>query len=141
MPQVIKLLGLRIYNKTRSYILLRPTSEGLWEVPTISLRYNEDITNRMERIIREIGSPITIISLVNIAEFTHEISDDLSFHNVVYDVRYRGKIHPGQCKKETNGVGNVGKWALLEDLVKHESLAAPTQKLVELMDSTPCLRY
>jgi len=133
----IKLLATRVYNKSKSCMLMRQYKSGMWAFPTTSIPVDDDPVFHIHDFARvHILGDYDIIAAVGIFEFTMEdASGDKSF-NYVYDIIYNGFIlpHIPDLTRYKNG-----RWMMIEAIKKEKDLTHLMQKFMSLMEKSKCI--
>lgn len=139
--KVVKLFAIRVYNRTRSCILMRSYVTGMMAMPTLMIPSEDDPADHLDEIMKQVSGTFEMMSAVNILEYTIEDETEgekTKYESVVYDVKYKGKVLPNLSPGENKYTS--GKWMTIDALNKQGRLNHPTEALVMAMEKEPSLK-
>ncbi len=135
----IRFLAVRIHNMTRSCVLMRRFENGVWTLPLMAIGVNEDPMDHLGKMLAQIRGEFELIHAVSIFENTEVIRGDMKRHiNIVYDIRYKGKIYPHLPLDDSRYV--EGKWMPIDVLINQSRLNIATSAFAKAMEKESCLR-
>ena len=120
------MLAIRVHNSTRSCMLMRQFSNGLWTLPVMIIPDDVDPYFYIDDILKQIEGEFELLSAISMVDYADET---LMTRSIVYDVRYRGKIHSG-CPDEFKNKYCSSKWMTADMIMEQKSLSSPTKALV-----------
>jgi hypothetical protein len=123
------MLAIRVHNSTRSCTLMRQFSNGLWTLPVMIIKDDADPYYYLDEILKQVEGEFELLSAVSIVD--HENQDTLT-RSIVYDVKYRGKVHSG-CPDAFKNKYIKSKWMTADMIMEQTSLSSPTKALVAAM--------
>lgn len=135
-----KLLALRIYNKTRSCLLMRKFPNGVWTLPVKTIDDQDDPADHIASMLQEIDGDFKLVAAVSILDIMSEDEKTGEVRSVVYDVKYDGRISASISARESKYVH--GQW-VPADGVRHKAdgkLNSATTNYIRAVEVEQCLR-
>ena len=145
MSELKRLVGLRVFNQTRSCILMKQFKGTLnWTIPMTTMTEEElDPLSCISRIIaRQLhrANDFELVSTIAMINWKEEVAKDMTVQSFVYDLKYQGKVYPtlvpGQSLFEKSQWMQKG---VIGSLIS-QGLTFPTRALVMGMEKEECLK-
>jgi len=108
---------------------MRQFSNGLWTLPVMIIRDNSDPYYYLDEMLKQVEGEFELLSAVSIVDY--EDANVLT-RSIVYDVKYRGKVHSG-CPDAFKNKYSKSKWMSSDMIMEQTSLSSPTKALVAAM--------
>lgn len=138
MNDTIRFLAARIHNSTRSCVLMRQFTNGIWSLPISVIDSDADPLTELESVLSQVDGKYDLVSAVCIVERSDKDPCGNNCQSYVYDIRYRGKINPECPQRCTQYV--KGQWMQVDAIKLQKSLSYPTTALIEAMEVDACLK-
>ena len=130
------MLAIRVHNSTRSCMLMRQFSNGVWTLPIIIIPEKKDPFYYIDEILKQVEGEFELLSAVSIVDCENEVTLTQS---IVYDVKYRGKVHSG-CPEAFKDKYTKSKWMTADMVMGEPYLSQPTKALVAAMRADSSLK-
>jgi hypothetical protein len=135
----IKLVALRLFNKTRSCVLMRQFKSGLWAFPTSSVPLDEDPMYYVDEILeKDVTGDFELVSAINVFECTRSDLAGGKSINYVYDIKYNGFVYPSPPANSKRFIS--GKWMAVEQLKREKNITYLMCEFVSIMEKEQCLK-
>jgi len=138
MDDTTRFLAARIHNSTRSCVLMRQFSNGVWSLPTSVIDGDADPLTELESVLSQVDGKYDLVSAVCIVERLDKNPHGGNYQSYIYDIRYRGKINPECPQRCTQYV--KGQWMQVDTIKLQKSISYPTTALIEAMEVDICLK-
>ena len=139
----IKMLCLKIHNKTRSCVLLRQYPNYVWTLPVIEISEEADPYYYIDEALGQIktSDDFQLISAVSILETTQVPEDKPSefYKSVIYEIGYKGEVYP-ELPKGCYKTYSKSQWVTMEGLKSFGSLNYPTRAFVDILKENECMK-
>jgi hypothetical protein len=142
-PRINRFLFVRIFNKTRSCIMVRKYwgEDGPWTLPGINIPLEDDPFDHIPSVLTEIGGEFDLMSATSIFEIEQDVSDNNDgsefYRSVFYDLRLKGTVDPKT--EDDNETFETGKWITIPALKASKDLNIPSQAFAEMLEAHKCL--
>ena len=124
-----KLFAIKVFNVTKSCVLVMEFDNGVVSFPVLEIPFNADPISHIDELLSQINGKFNVISAINILNKTESDGDD-EYVSTVYELQYDGRIStilPPAWKYKYV----CSKWMQLNMLKKHGNLNYPTSAFVE----------
>jgi len=151
MDNLVTFLSLRIFNPTRSTLLIRRFKRTqVWSIPVIEMEPADDdpmnhLDECMERLVlSKTFNLIAALPIITLDEedqiWNEKLRDYLPkvFRSVIYDIQYEGHIRRG-VPTDHMGSYDMFRWVTPISLNSMVKLNRPTAALGKLMEKESCL--
>lgn len=129
----LKLLAARVYNKTKSCVLMRQYRSGMWAFPTISIPVVDDPVLHIDNLVsKHLDGDFELVAAVNIFEFTRLDDAENKSFNYVYDILYEGYIYPAPPEELKRY--KSGRWMMNEAIKREKDLTFLMREFISLME-------
>lgn len=132
----MKMFAIRVHNSTRSCTLMRQFANGLWTLPIMMIPDDSDPMYYIGDILKQIEGEFELLSAISIVD--NEDANTLT-RSIVYDIKYRGKIHSG-CPDTFKNKYEVSKWMTLEMIAAQKHLSSSAKALLAAINVDQSLR-
>ncbi len=129
-----KMLAIRVYNTTRSCILMRQFNNNIWTLPMVSIPHESDPIYHIDNVLNQIKGDFKLISAVSMIDYTDTDVDEQIRHSIVYDIKYKGKIYP-ECPDHCKDMYKKSQWMQIEKLKNRNDLNHPTLVFAVVIES------
>lgn len=123
------MLAIRVHNSTRSCTLMRQFSNGLWTLPVMIIPDGADPLYYLDDVLKQVEGEFELLSAVSVIDYEDH---NVLTRSIVYDVKYRGKVHSG-CPDSFKNKYIKSKWMTPDMIMEQTSLSSPTKALVAAM--------
>ena len=92
-----RLLAVRIHNSTRSCVLVKCCSNGVWTLPMVTIEPGVDPLFYINDVLKQIkrSEDFQVVSAVSIIDYSKTDTNGDWYDSIIYDIRYIGKVIPG----------------------------------------------
>lgn len=133
------MLAIRVHNSTRSCVMMRQFENGVWTLPMMIIPTGSDPMHHIDDLMKQVDGEFDLISAISMVDYIDQSESGDIRHSIVYDIKYRGKVHPG-CPNNCKNKYNKGKWMHIDTLKDHPGLSHPTLAFIAAMETDSSLR-
>lgn len=133
------MLAICVHNSTRSCIMMRQFENGVWTLPMKIIPNGDDPMHHIDDLLKQVDGEFELVSAISMVDYVDQAESGDTRHSIVYDIKYRGKVHPG-CPESCKDRYSKGKWMHVDTLKEQPGLSHPTLSLVAAMETDSSLR-
>lgn len=128
------LLAGKIYNKTKSCILMWKFAEGTWGLPMISIPEDAVPSNHIYKLLNMICGHFELVSAVELIDYFDKDDEGNIYHSMIYDIAYSGIVTP-QKTANPKAYHTGSKWVPVEQVKKKEPRTFTLFAYTEYLDN------
>lgn len=138
-----KFLAIRVFNSTKSCILVKQFKNGVWTLPLVTIPYKSDPFYHINSVLKQIDGKFELASAINMIEYEEKAKSVVTgeeeiYTSVIYDIRYTGKVESGLVKGQSEYINS--KWYPIDAIKNLGSINYTTKILADAVKENPSLR-